>query len=161
MGKHPILFRTEQHLVSMLGSRQVFVSPFYWKKMRATDMFNTLCGRSRLRCALPFLILKSMINFRDWNKEITCYKLNMDFSLSKQRMTGDAKPRMKLLNGFIKFTYKKNQNQTRWQKMHAAKQKIRYNFKIMYLFTIYPSTEPAVFMSWLGACRQNCSRSTG
>lgn len=66
-------------------------------------MFNTLHGRSRLRCVTPFLILKSMINLRYWSEEITCYKLNMDLPLSKHRMTGDAKPGMKLLNGFIEF----------------------------------------------------------
>lgn len=71
--------------------------------MRATTMFNTLCGRSRLRCVTPFLILKSMINLKYWSKEITCYKLNVDLSLSKHRMTGDAKPEMTLLNGLIEF----------------------------------------------------------
>lgn len=90
-------------------------------------MFNTICGRSRLRCLPPFLILKSVINFRDWSKEITCYKQNVDFSLLKHRITGDAKPGMKLLNGFIEFPYRKKK---RSQKMHAAKEKIGYKFKI-------------------------------
>lgn len=107
-------------------------------------MFNTLCGKSRLRCVPPFLILKSMINFRHWSKEITCYKLDMNFSLSKHRMRGGAKPGMKLLNGFIEFPYKKTQITE--NEMNTAKQKTGYNFKInVSVHSI--STEAAVSMS--------------
>lgn len=100
--------------------------------MRGTAMFNTLCRRSSLRCGPPFLILKSMINFRDWSKERTFYKLNMDFFPIKTQSDRRCKTRNEITKRLYSIPLQKqpqktpNKTKPRAQKtkMQAAKQKI-------------------------------------